>query len=448
VAGAATRGPILLSLSFADMFQALLLGTASAMLDFAPPVTLPLACPQALCRYGGTTTADSFRALGGAAAHHLVGVVNRTVVHSADSGATWAPVRGPATVGPGVPFALIPGNGSLLSVGNAAINASLLPAPIPYATGTTRGRWDVLPGGHAAAERVAHTFEAASLSWRLPREDLCLFSGYSGTPVAVVAPPAAAAAAAGAGVPAVPVPLLLKTMVLRHNCTAPPAGQGWGVLPNQTSIWLFESPDGGLNWSPRSEVASAASAAGAEEGPNENDIVVAADGSLLVVFRVDGGDGWPDHPHRPFMSTRSADVGLTWAAPAALPDGVLSARPQLLMLDARRGPLLLTGGRPHLMLWASADGTGRTWDAAYNLAGEHNARQPDAALRFCDAFANGTSAWLESTCYNSLQRVADDGAGRPRALVCYDRMGTESPVAPAACQPALVNTFCMQISMA
>ena len=45
-------------LLFADMFLALLLGTASAMLDFAPPVTLPLACPQALCRYGGTTTAE------------------------------------------------------------------------------------------------------------------------------------------------------------------------------------------------------------------------------------------------------------------------------------------------------------------------------------------------------------------------------------------------------
>ena len=69
------------------------------------------------------------------------------------------------------------------------------------------------------------------------------------------------------------------------------------------------------------------------------------------------------------------------------------------------------------------------------------------ALRYCDAFANGTSTWIESTCYNSLQQVADDpGTGRPRALVCYDRMGTEAPVAPARCQPAIVYTFCMLIS--
>ena len=37
------------------------------------------------------------------------------------------------------------------------------------------------------------------------------------------------------------------------------------------------------------------SATGGEEGANENDMVVAADGSLFAVIRVDGGDGWPHH---------------------------------------------------------------------------------------------------------------------------------------------------------
>ena len=37
------------------------------------------------------------------------------------------------------------------------------------------------------------------------------------------------------------------------------------------------------------------------------------DGSLLVVFRVDGGDGTPDEPHKPYMSARSTDGGKTWS---------------------------------------------------------------------------------------------------------------------------------------
>jgi hypothetical protein len=248
-------------------------------------------------------------------------------------------------------------------------------------------------------------------------------------------------------------------MVLKWNCTSPPKPI-WGTFATGT-IWLFESADGGLHWSPRGArpLATAASVAAgtgyaSEEGANENDMAVLADGSLLVVFRVDGGDGWPDHPHAPFMSVRSRDMGLTWDAPQALPAGVLSARPRLLMLTPQ-GPLLLTGGRPHLQLWVSSDGTGgaSTWEA-YNIAREHNARQTDPALRYCDAFANGSSTWLESTCYNSLVRVGDScalsgsGGCSPRALVCYDRMGTEAPVAPAACQPKEINTFCMQITVA
>ena len=72
-------------------------------------------------------------------------------------------------------------------------------------------------------------------------------------------------------------------------------------------------------------------------------MVVARDGSLLVVFRVDGGDGYPHHSHKPFMKVSSRDQGRTWSKPVSLPPNVLSARPQMLML-ASGGPLLLTGG--------------------------------------------------------------------------------------------------------
>ena len=145
------------------------------------------------------------------------------------------------------------------------------------------------------------------------------------------------------------------------------------------------------------------------------------------------------------MKVISRDSGHSWSLPVSLPDHVLSARPQMLMMSPK-GPLLLTGGRPHLMLWVSHDGTGNDWDPI-NLAQEHNRRQKDPSLKFCEAFANGTSTWLESTCYNSIQRIADSPNGQPTALVCYDRMGTEPPAAPKECQPSMVSTFCMKVSV-
>jgi hypothetical protein len=109
---------------------------------------------------------------------------------------------------------------------------------------------------------------------------------------------------------------------------------------------------------------------------------------------------------------------------------------------------VLTGGRPHLMAWVSSDGMGDAW-VGYNIAAEHNAglTAAQAEFQFCPAFANGTSTWLESTCYTSIMSIPPaSGSQAPRALVCYDRMGTEPPVAPAECQPEHVFTFCMQLT--
>ena len=99
-------------------------------------------------------------------------------------------------------------------------------------------------------------------------------------------------------------------MVAKHNnCTSPPK-PGWGTF-NTASIWLFASTDFGRNWRFRSVVCAYNETNGSQEGANENDLAVTSDGSLLVVFRVDGGDGYPDHLHRPFMKTTSRDDGLT-----------------------------------------------------------------------------------------------------------------------------------------
>jgi hypothetical protein len=184
-------------------------------------------------------------------------------------------------------------------------------------------------------------------------------------------------------------------------------------------------------------------------GANENDMVVDARGRLLVIFRVDGGDGFPHHSHKPYMQVRSTDGGFTWSKPVSLPPTMLSARPQMLMVGPD-GPLIMTGGRPRLMLWVAWDGTGDSGWAEYNIASQHNkGLPPQSNLSFCTAFANGSATWLESTCYTSIQKVGPTVGhpDSPAMLLCYDRMGTEPPAAPPECQPERVYTFCMQIAV-
>ena len=404
--------------------------TDSFALEFGAPVKMPLFCPQHICKYGGSTAADSFHSFAGTATGNVIGSVNRSVVWSSDSGASFSVLPGgiskeglaQSAVGPGLPYV----NGSeLYTVGGATLNQSLHPG---VAVGSKRSVWSASESQPAqlATWKLHRTVLEENLTWILPPHliDICLLSEYSGQPIEV-----------GGGV-------WVKTVVTSSNCSKPPAGRGWGVT-NPADLQLFESRDG-QRWTWRSLVVDGKTTGGAE-GANENTIAVLDDHSLLVIFRVDGGDGWPAHTHHPFMKVRSYDSGKSFSAPEALPSHVLSARPQLLKISG--GPLLLSGGRPHLMMWAAADGVGDDWGGSFNLAGKHNEKEPEPALRFCEAFANGTSTWLQSTCYTSLQRVKDDAEGRARALVCYDNLGTEAPSAPVRCQPKKVQTFCMQVTI-
>jgi hypothetical protein len=84
------------------------------------------------------------------------------------------------------------------------------------------------------------------VSWNLPFADPCLLSGYSGKVVAL---------ADGT---------MLKTVVVKSNCTAPPK-PGWGTLGHE-SIHVFESKDG-MRWRWKSLVCTGSSTGG-EEGAN------------------------------------------------------------------------------------------------------------------------------------------------------------------------------------
>jgi hypothetical protein len=131
-------------------------------------------------------------------------------------------------------------------------------------------------------------------------------------------------------------------------------------------------------------------------------LTLQADGrTLLCIFRVDGGGGYPHRYHHPFWFSRSTDQGFVWSRPEQMPAGVGSARPQLLALPLPHNALLLVGGRLRLMLWVNWAGDGVMW-SAFNIAAEHNARAPPAD-RFCDAFANESVGWMESTGYQSAR---------------------------------------------
>jgi hypothetical protein len=212
-------------------------------------------------------------------------------------------------------------------LGNAKINASSRINTV--AVGNHLSEWSTDNKGMPSRVIINST-----ITWELPQPNLCLFSTYSGKAIEIDG-------------------MWLKTAVLQDNCTKP--SKGWGVLGGNANIHLFSSTDR-LRWKWRSLVC-AGNVTGGEEGADENDMVLDASGALLVIFRVDGGDGYPAHDHKPFQMSRSKDAGLTWTAPLSIPptpDGrmVGSARPQMLMLTPT-GPLLLTGGRPFLMLWVS-----------------------------------------------------------------------------------------------
>ena len=358
-------------------------GVAVVSVRFGPPAAMPVVCPQSKCRFGGSTAADDFTAFVGRGSSAVVlGTANRSVVLSTDSGLSFALLPAAvakeglanSAVGPGTPFPC--GDAAVCTVGDARLNVSLNPRA---AVGDRRSVWNasrlVTPGGW----RVERTVIKAGIEWALP-PGLCLYSDYSAPPVYV----------RGSG--------WLKTVVTNTMCRTPKDlnKTGWGRV-HPSSIQLFaEDPNSPGSWGWRSQVADGLKTGG-QEGANENAIVVLDDpGALLCIFRVDGGDGWPDHRHKPFMRVTSRDAGLHWSNPVSLPAHVLSARPQLVKLPG--GPLLLSGGRPMLGLWISVDGKGEGWSQTYNLAGYHNAGQPDKKLRFCEAFANGTADWLESTC--------------------------------------------------
>ena len=165
-----------------------------------------------------------------------------------------------------------------------------------------------------------------------------------------------------------------------------------GPLPGpccRDSVLAFTSDDG-FAWTFASEIAGPASVPNSQEGPNETFLTVLRDNkTLMCVFRVDGGDGEPDHKHTPYMQTFSTDQGRTWSTPRVMASDVLSAKPILATLPC--GTVLLSGGRPGLRLWENSAGDGQQW-TTYDIPTEHNKLMAEQQWRFCPEFLNATQA--------------------------------------------------------
>jgi hypothetical protein len=182
------------------------------------------------------------------------------------------------------------------------------------------------------------------------------------------------------------------------------------------------SEDGGWTWGYLADVARWQEVPEGPEGPDESNSARLPDGSLMCVYRVGSG-----RPHR-YHHSRSTDEGRTWSRPAPLPEQ-WSVEPQLVCLA--NGSLLLSGGRPGLLVWACLDGRGEVWHAV-DLAAHHNRSVDDTSLHFGPECAGGGSEGTPAytTSYTCMKAVGPD-----QVLLSYDRLGNGWHGAPGPWGP-------------
>ena len=195
----------------------------------------------------------------------------------------------------------------------------------------------------------------------------------------------------------------------------------WGIV-------AYSSSDGGFLWDYTGTILDAADAPDSEEGPNENDLALLSNGTIICIIRLDAGDGRrvlpPDmkaHHMLPYVKTISSDGGKTWSKPISLVDTrghmMGCARPRLLGLSG--GGVVLSGGRLNHTnhenyLWVNTEGDGRDWEAV-SISYVHNKLEPNTTLHF-GASVNNSNARI-STSYTSIVAT-----GPSSGYVVYSRL--------------------------
>jgi hypothetical protein len=186
----------------------------------------------------------------------------------------------------------------------------------------------------------------------------------------------------------------------------------WG-LGFKTSVVGAESEDG-LHWKIRSVIADEKWKLSGAEGPNEASLCRLKDGRLLCVFR---SYGWG----LIYGQTWSSDEGKTWSEPI-YSSWAWSVDPRLAVV--KDGTVVLSGGRPGVLMWFSADGSGKDWQVI-DLVDHHNAFHPeDPIARYSPA--PGAAFYADaggSTGYTEVATLDDS-----HVLCVYDKspLGTET----------------------
>ena len=126
-------------------------------------------------------------------------------------------------------------------------------------------------------------------------------------------------------------------------------GTAYGVKENTSKAHIFSyySDDDGLTWQFLSTIAEPEF--DDVEGANESTLVELADGTILVIYRVDGD--------KACRQKRSIDDGKTWSKSELAVN--FGASPHATLLE--NGTLALVTGRPGLYLFLDFTGTGKNY---------------------------------------------------------------------------------------
>ena len=196
------------------------------------------------------------------------------------------------------------------------------------------------------------------------------------------------------------------------------------LASKSTSVVAFRSADGGYTWTFAGSILDASQAPESEEGPNENDLVLLADGkTIMCVVHLDAGDGVVSHPYRPYVRVLSRDGGFTWTNATSLPKGVGCARPRLLRTDS--GAIVLSGGRlgpsnGDTLVWLNSGRDGGVDWQAHSVTYWHNRLVADKSLHFTSG-VNSSDA-RQTMSYTSLVRT-----GPQTGFVVYARRLAGTP---------------------
>ena len=195
-------------------------------------------------------------------------------------------------------------------------------------------------------------------------------------------------------------------------------GHGAGVYRNWTkksAVYFMRATadaDGvPRTWKQLSEIPWRSEYGDHADGPGEPSTARLASGRLMCIFRSDARQYY-------YAATSDSD-GRTWTEPTPL--GSWSVKPRLRVMR-QTGIVVLTGGRPGINLWASAD-EGVSWER-FNLAKVHNGLVANTSLQYDAQVVNASGPrdhtalpTPQTSSYTGLVE-ADDGA----LVVSYDRI--------------------------